>query len=127
MTEPAALAMSPEFPTHDIHGTPLREAQRAEGRRRRALHRRLSCRGAGLTDDTFWWGPTGVMWYDGRDSKPLAGPLPRDPAVGLDGYIYRSFGTSTWFRPDGSPVSPSEHIEIDRHVEKLLRRQMEPT
>lgn len=56
-------------------------------------------------------------------------PLSDDdvPAVILPGnYTYRTYSTSMWFRADGSPVSSSEHIELDRRMNALLRRQMEP-
>jgi hypothetical protein len=68
-----------------------------------------------VTDD-FFWGPTGIMWEE-----------PELPDIKPTFSLYRTFGTSAWFRPDGSPASPSEHIEIDRHMNALLRKQMEPT
>lgn len=67
--------------------------------------------------DYFFWGRSGLVQY----------PAPSPAETSIDGYTYRSFGTSMWFRPDGSPVSPSEHIEIDRRMNALMRKQMEPT
>lgn len=64
----------------------------------------------------------GVPSVDEKRNIPVRPP--RKVAVVAAGYTYRSFGTSAWFHEDGTPVPPSLHIEIDRHMDALLREAM---